>query len=238
MASAPDIARGGIAASAPNGASTGDPDDLVGAIRRAIRAGDFVPGQRLVEADLCAQFNATRAKVREAFRRLEADGIIVVQPNRGASVRALSRKDIERLYEIREMLEGLAARLSARAAASDAAARRALTEARANLQTAADAGNISDYMERNAEFHSLLVTLSGNAFIGPMLDRIMLPTFRMQFYIAMTRDVIGDSHGQHIGILDALLRGDETAAEDRMRAHVRTSLSLIRSIPDRFFKQD
>lgn len=203
-------------------------------LKQAIRNGRFVAGQRLVEADLCRLYGASRSHVREAIRRLEAEGVVVVQPNRGASVRTLSRADVERLYEIREMMEGLAARLTARAAASEAV-RSGILEIKSRLADAEASGNIATYMRENEAFHNFLLEHSGNSFIDSILEQVMLPVFRLQFYMVLDRTIIEESNRQHDAIIAAILERDEDRAEAEMRGHVQASLALIRRIQDEVF---
>ena len=81
-----------------------------------IRSGTIRPGARLTETELAARLGVSRTPVREAIRRLEADGLVDHQPRSGAVVRQLAYPEIMELYEMRTVLEGTAARLSARAA--------------------------------------------------------------------------------------------------------------------------
>jgi DNA-binding GntR family transcriptional regulator len=78
-------------------------------IRERIRRGRFVPGQRLVEADIIEQLGASRSKVREALQRLQAEGLITIEEFRGASVRRIGPDEVRAIYRTRMVLEGLAA---------------------------------------------------------------------------------------------------------------------------------
>src|SRR5690606_32381653 len=75
--------------------------------------GRLVPGQRLISRDLIEQLGISRGSLREAFRRLESDGLVDIVPNRGAAVRKLSAAEVSHVYQIREALEGYAARAAA-----------------------------------------------------------------------------------------------------------------------------
>ena len=88
-------------------------DFIVERLREDILAGRLAPGSRLVESDLTARFAVSRGPVREALRRLSAEGLIEHRPHRGAVVRRLSERDIRELFQIRVEMEALAARLAA-----------------------------------------------------------------------------------------------------------------------------
>src|SRR3546814_7375523 len=93
---------------------SGDTVERVAAIlKEQILDGSLAPGQRLISRDLIEELGISRGPLREAFRRLAADRLIELIPNRGAVVRRLSRAEIINLFQIREALEGQAARLAA-----------------------------------------------------------------------------------------------------------------------------
>src|SRR5919204_2708887 len=88
-------------------------DRAADGIRERLLAGDYAPGQRLIEVELVEELQVGRNTVREALARLASDGVVKIEPHRGASVPRLSVKELEELYAVREVLEGLAARLAA-----------------------------------------------------------------------------------------------------------------------------
>lgn len=77
-----------------------DIDKAITALREGIHSGRFVPGQRLIEADLIKEFGTSRSKIREVLRRLESDQLILIERNRGASVRRISRKEVSDTLEV------------------------------------------------------------------------------------------------------------------------------------------
>src|SRR5688572_28933642 len=78
-------------------------------IRERIRRGRFVPGQRLVEADIIRELASSRSRVREALQRLSTEGLVTIEEFRGASVKTFSRDEVRQIYRVRMALEGLAA---------------------------------------------------------------------------------------------------------------------------------
>ena len=86
---------------------------MIEAITDGVKDGRYAPGQRLVEADLTAELGVSRGPLREALGRLAAEGVLELEPYRGAVVRRLTREDVEDLFSVREVLEGEAARLAA-----------------------------------------------------------------------------------------------------------------------------
>ena len=88
-------------------------DSVYVALRRALVAGDFHPGEPLTEGELCRRFAVSRTPVREALAKLERDQLVRVVPKKGAFVRSLSHAEIRELYQLREALEALVVRLAA-----------------------------------------------------------------------------------------------------------------------------
>ena len=89
-------------------------DKVVDTILQRLLSGLFVPGQRLVEVELASQCGVSRGSVREAFKRLSAQGIITLSPHRGACIRQLSRQEVIDILQIQAVLAGLGAGLAAK----------------------------------------------------------------------------------------------------------------------------
>jgi DNA-binding GntR family transcriptional regulator len=87
-------------------------DQIYDQLFQAIISGKLKPGEKLVENELCREFGTSRAPIRESFRILESEGLIVIQPRKGTYVKALTRGDIEEAFAVREALESLAAKLA------------------------------------------------------------------------------------------------------------------------------
>ena len=96
---------------------------LTDRIRAVILGGDFVPNQRLVEADVCEQFGATRTAVRETFKELAGEGLVEILRNKGARVRVISKAEAIEITEVRMVLEGLSAAKAAERVTAEQAGR-------------------------------------------------------------------------------------------------------------------
>lgn len=139
---------------------------VVEMLRRAITSGQFVPGQRLVETDLCDRMGVSRPSLREALRLLESEGLIVTVPNRGPTVALLSARDVASIYAVRGALEALAAQLFA-AAASDAQVEE-LSEAVDVLAEAYKSEDLETIVVAKQRFYDILLTGSGNSILPSM----------------------------------------------------------------------
>jgi DNA-binding GntR family transcriptional regulator len=197
-------------------------------LRARIREGLLVPGQRLVEIDLTRELGISRGPLREALSRLAIEGLVVIEPYRGAMVRKLSPDDLRDLYEVREVLEGRAAALAARRIADgDHGAR--LRAALAENASFDDRGDVAAYLDFNERFHQLLAEISGNALLLQLVDQLRTQTFRLQFR-KMTPQARRAAVAEHDAVGSAVLAGDEVAADTAMRDHVSHGARVIQSL--------
>jgi DNA-binding GntR family transcriptional regulator len=140
---------------------------VVQALRKAILRGRFVPGDRLVEKDLCELTGVSRTSIREAFRQLESEGIIDNIPNRGPVVATLSRAQAKEVYEVRQALEALAAKLFALNATEKQVEE--LGKATETLASAYRSGDVNEILSAKEVFYGVLYSGCGNAVAPQML---------------------------------------------------------------------
>lgn len=181
-----------------------------------IMSGDLPPGVWLRERELAEQMNVSRVPVREALRMLEVDTLVEILPRRGAVVTQLTIKDVRELFDVRQSLEVLAARLAARAAteSNTAGLRTALEHAR----IAQDEGDDTKIAAANANFHEALHAMSDNQLLQSLM-RPVLGRMRWLFRVTTFRA----AHGQfdeHQHLFDAISSGDEELAAALAYAHV------------------
>jgi DNA-binding GntR family transcriptional regulator len=200
---------------------------VVDGIRAAIADGEFVPNQRLVEADLSERFGASRATVRTALVQLAGEGLVERVQNRGARVRAVSLAEAVEITEVRMALEGLcAAKAAERLTDGDRDRLREIGEA---MRAAVASGDLLGYSELNRRLHGLVLALAGQATAAMILERLRGQNVRHQFRLAMHPGRPAVSLPQHLEIIEALCAGDPEAAEAAMRRHIR---SVIDTLPE------
>jgi DNA-binding GntR family transcriptional regulator len=184
------------------------------ALRTGISDGRYVPGQRLVEAELARELRIAR--------------------HRGAVVRRFSRKEMADHYRVRELLEGLAARLAAERIDEDGNRARfsRAYKAVSRLKTRQDSPG---YMDENIRFHRLIAEIGGNETLATRVAEIHLPVFRLQFRLLIHPEAQQVSYRGHDEIAAAILAGDAARAERVMRRHVRRSAKVFLALPDAAF---
>ena len=205
---------------------------VVAHIQTSIAEGRLAPGARLVEAQLTQALGTSRGPVREALRRLAAEGTVAIERHKGASIRKLTRADVTALYEVREVLEGLAARRAAGAALSK---RRAIAAAFASLAQAAKLRDAARYAEANKRFHEAILAAAEHPSLPELVGRLRLPILRVQFRILLQNETIDRSQTDHARIMAAIEAGDGAKAEAAMRRHIAGAAATVAQLDDSVF---
>lgn len=199
--------------------------------------GRFAPGQRLVTRDLTEEIGIGRGSVREAFRLMAAEGLVDLVPNKGATVRRLSRSETGELFQIREVLEGLAAKLAA--TRIDEGDNRQVFEAMwQKLHTAGHGAPWDVFTELNRLFHQTIVRIGGNQQLEDAIDKLQLPIMMVQVGRLMGKTNVAASENAHSEIADAILAGDVPRAEQAMQRHLRELGAWVLSLPETAFKRE
>ncbi|WP_205648555.1 GntR family transcriptional regulator [Acuticoccus kandeliae] len=218
------------------GGRGGTVDRLVVGLRDGILNNRYAPGQRLIEADLTRDFGVSRGPLREAFRRLSAEGLLEIVPNRGALVRRLTYVETIELFQIRTALEALAVRLAAAAIDTDGNAAR-FEAAIERIWEDVPRTNGAVYHEENWQFHHAILDVCGNAQLAALSRQLQLPLIMLQLSGAMNPDMYQASVKEHRAIARAILAGDPDAAEARMRGHLGRALEIAAAMPESIFRR-
>jgi DNA-binding GntR family transcriptional regulator len=195
------------------------------ALRGALLAGDVVPGQRLVEAELAETFGVTRASMRAALIELTAEGLVERIPNRGARVRVVTTAEAIAITECRMVLEGLCAAKAAENATDDQVDR--LVRIGALMRAAVEDGEPMKYSAMNRDLHRVVREMSGQSVATELLERLQSQIVRYQFRLAMRDGRPHASLPEHLAIIDAIARRDPEAAESAARAHLRSVIVAL-----------
>ncbi len=202
-------------------------------ITRALETQHLVPGQRLVEADLAAQFGVGRNSVREALHRLVADGIVDLSRHRGASIRMLSPKDVSDVFDVAELMTGLLTRNASRVAANREH-KAMLTNAIAELASSHANDDAEAFGLARRSFYRELLNMSGSRELRRLFPTIKMPIVYAQFRVPNVQALRLTGY-QEIG--KAVLSGDPSAAEKAGRAHVRRIRAAIEKFIERSLKE-
>lgn len=200
-----------------------------GGVSQAIRLRDILedeivngalrPGDRLDEAALAERFGVSRTPIREAFKYLVGSGLVETVPNRGSFVASVGLPQLIEMFEVMAELEGMCARLAARRMSDNETAE--LRELLDNCTQARETGDPDAYYYENERFHDFIYRGSHNSFLAQQTRQLQMrlkPYRRLQLRV---RNRAGRSLEEHRQIVEAILGGDEAAAEALMKDHVR-----------------
>lgn len=215
--------------------SGSSPDRVVNAIIQGILAGRYVPGQKLVEADLTHALDVSRGPVREALKRLDAERVITLTRHRGAYIRKFSKKEVFDLLVCVEPLVFLLARLASQAVAEqdhDAAATAALKRLGHFRDIDADSHRL---FERRRQFYETLIEITGNSQIGSIMPTMQLHLLRMQVQPFYSAADIRRRAEEYAAITEAVLAGNAGNAEAEMVKHFQRIRRTLKTMPDEAF---
>ncbi|TMG59447.1 MAG: GntR family transcriptional regulator [Chloroflexi bacterium] len=204
----------------------GQRSDAYHKLREAIVSGQYHPNERLVEASIAQRMGAGRTAVRAALVRLDQEGLVEIEPNRGARVRLISDREALEIEEVRAALEGMLARRAAtRVTAEDLSAlRQVITKMRERVE----AGDSIGYSELNATFHQRIWTAADHPTASHLLGSLKSQGIRFQYQTALRPGRAQRSLREHEAIFGALKAHDEDSAETAMREHLAEVLDTLR----------
>jgi len=201
-------------------------EQVVNAIVSEIVEGELPANSRLIQDELARAYGVSRQPVQQALLLLRDRGKVREDAGRGLIVSPLDVEFVRNLYEIRAMLDGLAARLAA-----ERGAERARLEGAAYLdagRAAVQSGSLSEQIEADMRFHAFINELSANSLIGettaphwPYLRRVMGEVLRDD--VQMPQTILGE----HVAVLDAVIAGDGARAETLSREHISRAAKIF-----------
>lgn len=191
-------------------------------LKKAIMDGEFKPGEKLSEIAIGKQMNVSATPVREAFRRLAANGFISLEPYRGAVVRKFSINQVIEAYQCREALECLACRLAA-ANIDD----KGITKMRsflANTQT----NDSETYLALvSTKIHNIIISYANNTKLKNLLDQLNEIVLHDRNVSAHSKERCQQIKNEHRMIIEALAEKDGESAAAAMSIHVKNGLDFI-----------
>jgi len=194
-------------------------------LRQGILANEYRPDTSLREETLAARFNVSRVPVREALRRLAADGLVTLTPRQGATVSSLSPKQFLDAYRVREALETLATRLALpHLSDSDLAELDALNN---QMREYAAAEDTEAFFAANAAFHQLLIRKADNDDLKSIYDSLIDKMRRYRWPSIDLRGGLARSVEEHVAIVEAIKAGNAAEAERLMAAHINVPQRIL-----------
>jgi DNA-binding GntR family transcriptional regulator len=197
-------------------------------LREAIIAGQLRPGERMMEIQMAEEMGVSRTPVREAIRKLELEGLVVMVPRKGAYVAGLSLKDMTDVFEIRRALEGLAAELAAERISDDE-----LEEMERYLIKIAkdiESGDVHKVVETDTDFHSLLYKSSRNSRLSQIISNLREQIQRFRTTSLSSPGRMKSALEEHRKIVEAIATRDGELARKITQEHIENAENSLMEI--------
>ena len=194
-------------------------------LKMQILTGKIVPGTRMMEVELADDMGVSRTPIREAIRQLEKEGLVTIEPRRGAYASQISVKDMVDILEVRQNLEGLAAFFAAQRMTKDV--QEELHRVSKNYDQAVADGDMAAMIKSDTRFHRIIVEASNNHVLLQMIEQLqeLVLRFRYLYYSDFKR--ADDMPSEHEAIYEAIVAGDADAAREAADIHIQRLKELV-----------
>jgi len=195
-------------------------------LRRKILMGEFRPGQRIQEERLAEMLGISRTPVRDALRHLQRDGLVQLAGHGGATITPLKASELEDLYQVRAVLESLAARLAAERATAGHVT--AMKEALQKAQEAWERGDKIAVLEANSTLHDTIYAAAGSRHLRDVLESVRAPLLLFRAIINYAPGEYDRILAEHHLLVGRIEAHDPDGAERAMREHMASDRERVR----------
>lgn len=201
-------------------------DELASQLRDMLVRGELKAGDKISEQALCARFGVSRTPLREALKVLANEGLVILAPNRGASVARISRDEIDELFPIMGALEALAGEIAcARATEADIAAVQAMHDEMVEHYRAGDA---APYLRLNRQIHEAFFEMAGNQSLSQLYQTLLVRIHAIRFIAQKSSKRWREAVEEHEVMMAALRVRDGTRLATVLRQHLRHKAQMVR----------
>ena len=193
-------------------------DVVFNTLRQAILKGELAPGERLMEIQLAEKLGVSRTPIREAIRKLELEGLVLMIPRKGAEVAKISAKSLRDVLEVRRSLEELAIELACERMSEEALEE--LTLAQQKFKRAITSGNAMEMAETDEHFHEIIFQGTENERLTQILNNLREQMYRYRLEYIKDADKRQVLIVEHENILAALKSRNIAQAKNAMREHI------------------
>ena len=192
-------------------------DVVFNTLRHAILKGELEPGERLMEIALAQKLGVSRTPIREAIRKLELEGLVVMVPRKGAEVADITEKDLRDVLEVRTALEELSIELAMKNMNDDDY--KQLTEANKLFAKDSEGDDLIKIAEADVAFHELMYMATGNKRLIQMINNLREQMYRYRLEYIKDKSTHARLVDEHNRIIDAMVKND-VAAKAAIKLHV------------------
>lgn len=207
-------------------------DVVFNTLREAILTGELQPGERLMEIALANRLGVSRTPVREAIRKLELEGLVIMMPRRGAQVAQITEKDLNETLEVRLGLEEMAVRFACERMTDNQMEE--IRQAAEDFESMIDKGDLTALAQADERFHTLIYQATANDCLCNITNNLREQVYRYRIEYLKNRTVRQHLANEHKNICQALEARDVEQARAALCAHIENQQSsIIQSLKNR-----
>ena len=200
-------------------------DVVFNTLRQAILKGELAPGERLMEIQLAQKLGVSRTPIREAIRKLELEGLVLMIPRRGAEVARISEKSLKDVLEVRRSLEELAIELACQRMTEEDM--QALEEAQKAFKAAIDQGDAMKIAETDEAYHDVIYHSTRNKRLVQILNNLREQMYRYRVEYLKREEAYPQLIAEHAAIIEYISKGEKKAATDVMCKHIDNQVTTV-----------
>lgn len=208
-------------------------DVVFNTLRLAILKGELEPGERLMEIQLAERLGVSRTPIREAIRKLELEGLVLMIPRKGAEVAKISEKSLREVLEVRRSLEELAIELTCQRISEEEL--KELEKAKTAFAEATQKGEPMEIAESDEYFHYLIYQATANSRLVQILNNLREQMYRYRLEYIKDADKRQILVVEHEHILQAIRNRNITEAKNAVRKHIdNQQLTITKNLKEKF----
>ncbi len=204
-------------------------DVVFNTLRRAILTGELKPGERLMEIHLANKLGVSRTPIREAIRKLELEGLVIMIPRRGAEVAQITEKSLKDVLEVRRALDALCVELACDRISEEEKAQ--LRQACDTFERATRTKNVTAIAEADVALHDIIVQATGNQRLIQLINNLSEQMYRYRFEYIKDESRHDNLVEEHRMIYESIMENDKERAAQAAKLHIdNQEKSIIRQI--------
>lgn len=200
-------------------------DVVFNTLRQAILRGELQPGERLLEIPLANKLGVSRTPIREAMRKLELEGLVVMVPRKGAVVAEITEKSLRDVLEVRKALEALAVKLACEKIKDEEIEE--LKVAAKEFEETLKGGDVTEYAEADVKFHDIIYRTTDNQRLIQLLYNLREQMYRYRVEYLKREDSHEILLAEHERIIGAIEKRDEEAAVEAIYDHMDNQVNAV-----------
>lgn len=200
-------------------------DVVFNTLRQAILRGELQPGERLMEIQLANKLGVSRTPIREAIRKLELEGLVLMIPRRGAEVAEITEKSLRDVLEVRGSLEELAVELACERISKEKIEE--LKNAAEEFENSLKSGNLTEYAEADVKFHDIIYNATDNQRLVQLLYNLREQMYRYRVEYLKRAEIHATLLEEHQYIIECIEKHDKESAKRAIRIHIDNQVEKV-----------